>query len=80
MTNTIPFDDWLDEQGDDVRLVMCEGHPETFILVDTTDMSIYKYALSDIQDGVRDETREFLKKYLMKHMAKLGVETDKWIL
>lgn len=79
MTNAIPFDDWLDEQGDDVRLVMCEGHPETFILVDTTDMSVYKYVPSDIQDGVRDKTREFLKKYLMKHMAKLGVETDKWM-
>lgn len=43
MTNAIPFGDWLDEQGDDVRLAMCEGHPEMLVLVDTTNMAVYKY-------------------------------------
>lgn len=79
MANVIPFDDWLDEQGDDVRLAMCEGHPETLILVDTTNMNVYKYVPSEIQDGVREEMREFLKKHLMNHMEMLGLEVDKWI-
>ena len=62
MTNAIPFGDWLDEQGDDVRLAMCEGHPETLILVDTTNMGVYKYVPAGDQDGVREATSEFLRK------------------
>lgn len=56
MTKAIPFGDWLDEQGDDVRLAMCEGHPETLILVDTTNMGVYKYVVAESQDGVREVT------------------------
>lgn len=69
MTNAIPFSDWLDEQGDDVRLVMCEGHPETLILVDTTDMSVYKYVPAENQDGACETMREFL----IKRMPELGI-------
>ena len=69
MTNAIPFGDWLDEQGDDVRLAMCEGHPETLILVDTTNMSVYKYVPAENQDGAREATSRFL----MKRMRELGV-------
>lgn len=69
MTNAIPFGDWLDEQGDDVRLAMCEGHPETLILVDTTNMCVYKYVPADSQDGVREMTSEFL----WKRMHELGI-------
>lgn len=72
MTKAIPFGDWLDEQGDDVRLAMCEGHPETLILVDTTNMGVYKYVVAESQDGVREATSEFLRK----RMHELGSEVD----
>lgn len=64
MTNTIPFGDWLNEQGDDVRLAMCEGHPETLILVDTTDMAVYKYVPAKNQDDAGEVMRAFLKKHM----------------
>lgn len=70
MTDAIPFGDWLDEQGDDVRLAMCDGHPETLILVDTTTMCVYKYVAAKSQDGVREATEEFLRK----RMRELVVE------
>lgn len=69
MTKAIPFGDWIDEQGDDVRLAMCEGHPETIILVDTTNMSVYRYVAAENQDGARDATSEFLRK----RMHELGI-------
>ena len=72
MTNEIPFGEWLNEQGDDVRLAMCEGHPETLILVDTANMGVYKYVPAENQDGAREAMSEFLRK----HMAKLGIEAD----
>ena len=72
MSNAIPFGDWLDEQGDDVRLAMCDGHPETLILVDTTNMGVYKYVPAENQDGAREETREFL----IKRMHELGIGVD----
>lgn len=62
MTNAIPFGDWLNEQGDDIRLAICEGHPETLILVDTTNMCVYKYVPAGNQDGVREAVGEFLRK------------------
>lgn len=70
MTKAIPFVDWLDEQGDDVRLAMCEGHPETLILVDTTNMGVYKYVASESQDGIREAASEFLRK----RVHELGIE------
>ena len=72
MTNVIPFGDWLDEQGDDVRLAMCEGHPEALILVDTTNMGVYKYVAAESQDGAREATSEFLRK----RMRELGIEVE----
>lgn len=69
MTNAIPFGDWLDEQGDDVRLVMCDGHPETLILVDTTNMSVYRYVPAENQDSACETMREFL----IKRMPELGI-------
>lgn len=62
MTSAIPFGNWLGEQGDDVRLAMCEGHPETLILVDTTNMRVYKYVPAMNQDGARETMNEFLRK------------------
>ena len=62
MTNAIPFDDWINEQGDNVRLAMCDGHPETLILVDTTTMYVYKYVPAENQDDTREMIREFLSK------------------
>ncbi len=62
MTNAIPFDEWLNKQGDDVRVTMCDCHPETLILVDTTTMYIYKYVPAENQDGTREALREFLSK------------------
>lgn len=61
MTNAIPFEDWLKEQGDDVRLAMCEGHPETLILVDTTNMNVYKYVPAENQGSAREMMGEFLR-------------------
>lgn len=69
MTNAIPFGDWLDEQGDDVRLAMCEGHPETLILVDTTDMSVYKYVPAGDQDGAH----EAFGKLMRARAQELGI-------
>ena len=69
MTNTIPFSEWLDEQGNSVRLAMCEGHPETLVLVDTTTMCVYKYVPAESQDGVREATVEFLRR----RMQELGM-------
>ena len=70
MTNEIPFGDWLNEQGDDVRLAVCEGHPETLILVDTINMNVYKYVLAKNQDG-DCETMS-----LVKRLRELGVEVE----
>lgn len=61
MTNAIPFGDWLEEQGDDVRLAMCEGHPETLILVDKTDMSVYRYIIDKDMDGLSEAMDELLR-------------------
>ena len=61
MTNAIPFEDWIEKQGDDVRLAMCEGHPETLILVDTTNMGVYKYVPAENQDSAREMMGEFLR-------------------
>jgi hypothetical protein len=68
MTNAIPFGDWLDEQGDDVRLAMCEGHPETLILVDTTNMNVYKYVPAENQDA-----REMMDELLRTRVQNLGI-------
>lgn len=68
MTNAIPFGDWLDEQGDDVRLVMCEGHPETLILVDTTNMNVYKYVPAENQDA-----RETMEELMRTRVQELGI-------
>ena len=68
MTNAIPFGDWLKEQGDDVRLVMCEGHPETLILVDTTNMNVYKYVPAENQDA-----REMMGELLRARVQELGI-------
>lgn len=62
MTNAIPFDEWLNEQGDNVRIAMCDGHPETLIIVDMTTMHVYKYMLAENQDDTRNIIREFLSK------------------
>lgn len=72
MTDAIPLGEWLDEQGDDVRLVMCEGRPETLILVDTTDMAVYKYVPVGNQDGAREATSKFLRE----RMYELGMRVD----
>ena len=68
MTNAIPFGDWLEEQGDDVRLAMCEGHPETLILVDTTNMNVYKYVPAENQDA-----REMMDELLRTRTLDLGI-------
>lgn len=70
MTNAIPFDDWLKEQGDDVRLAMCEGHPEMLILVDTTNMGVYKYVPAKNQD----DAREAMSELMSARVIDLGIE------
>ena len=58
----IPFSDWLNKQGNNIQLDMCEGHPETLILVDMTNMHVYKYVPAENQNDTRDIMREFLSK------------------
>lgn len=70
MTNAILFEDWLKEQGDDVRLVMCEGHPETLILVDTINFAVYRYVPAVSQDGAREAMEELMRA----RVQELGIE------
>lgn len=69
MSSAVQLEDWLNEQGDDVRLAMCEGHPETLILVDTTDVRVYKYVPAESQYGACEMMGEFLRK----RMPELGI-------
>ena len=58
MSNAIPFEDWLDKQGDDVFLAMCDGHPSTLILVDKIELAVYRYNICKDKDGLNDAMRE----------------------
>ena len=72
MTNAIPFEDWLEEQGDDVRLVLCDGHPDTIILLDKTNLAVYRYTIDKDTDGLSEAMEE-----LMRVLAsELGIEVD----
>ncbi len=70
MTNAIPFGDWLDEQGDNVRLTLCDGHPETLILVDMTDMNVYRYVIDKDMDGLSEAMGELMRM----RVQDLGIE------
>ena len=76
MTNAVPFDEWLNGQGDDVRVTMCDGHPETLILVDTTTMYVYKYVPAENQDDARGMLREFLNKIGPSNAAREFVQHE----
>lgn len=76
MTNEIPFDEWLNEQGDNVRLAMCDGHPETLILVDMNTMSVYKYVPAENQDDAREKIHEFLSKLGPSNITREVVQHD----
>lgn len=69
MPNEIPFDEWLNEQGDDVRVAMCDCHPETLILVDTKTLYIYKY----VQAENHDDAADLLRKFIKNRMPELGI-------
>lgn len=72
MTNAIPFEDWIEKQGDDVRIAMCEGHPETLILVDTTDFAVYRYVIDRDMDGLSEAMEELMRARVIE----LGIEVD----
>ena len=61
MSNAIPFEDWLDKQGDDVFLAMCDGHPSTIILIDKTDFAVYRYTNDKAEN---DRLRELVEDML----------------
>ena len=61
MSDAMPFGEWLEGQGDDVRLAMCDGHPNVLILVDRTNLAVYRYVLATNQEGVSEELCELAR-------------------
>lgn len=61
MTNAIPFEDWLEEQGDDVRLVLCDGHPEAIVLMDKTNLAVYRYTIDKDMDWLSEAMEELAR-------------------
>lgn len=72
MTNAIPFEDWFEEQGDDVRLVLCDGHPEAIVLLDKTSLAVYRYVIDKDMDGLSEAT----EKLMRVRSSELGIEVD----
>lgn len=70
MSNAIPFEDWLEEQGDDVRLALCDGHPDALILVDRTDFAVYRYTIDRDIDGLDEAMGELMRV----RASELGIE------
>ena len=70
MSNAIPFEDWLEEQGYDVRLVLCDGHPDIIVLVDKTNLAVYRYTIDEDTDGVSEAMEERMRV----RASELGIE------
>ena len=52
MNNAIPFEDWLEEQGDNVFVAISDVHPDALILIDKTDLAVYRYTIDGDVDGL----------------------------
>lgn len=72
MTNEIPFENWIEEQGDDVRLVVCSGHPDVIVLVDKTNLAVYRYVIDRDMDGLSEAMEELMRARVIE----LGIGVD----
>lgn len=61
MTNEILFENWIEKQGDDVRLVVCNGHPDVLVLVDKTSFAVYRYVIDKDMDGLSEAMEELMR-------------------
>lgn len=72
MSEAIPFDEWFKAQGDDAQLAVCNGHPDTIILVDKTSLAVYRYVIDANQDGAHEALGELMRK----RVHELGIEIE----
>lgn len=72
MTNEILFENWIEKQGDDVRLVVCNGHPDVLVLVDKTSFAVYRYVIDKDMDGLSEAMEELMRVRVIE----LGIEVD----
>jgi hypothetical protein len=70
MSNAIPFGDWLHEQGDNVFVAVCDGHPDALILIDKTNLAVYRYTIDKDVDGLDEAMGELMRV----RASELGVE------
>lgn len=61
MSNATPFEDWLNEQGDNVFVAVSDGRPDAIILVDKTDFAVYKYTIDRDVDGLNETMNELMR-------------------
>lgn len=73
MTNEIPFEGWIKKQGDDVRLAVCNGHPDVLVLVDKTNLAVYRYVIDKDMDRL-SEAMEELMRVQASELGILGIE------
>lgn len=72
MTNEILFENWIEKQGDDVRLVVCNGHPDVLVLVDKTSFAVYRYVIDKDMDGLSEAMEELMRARVIE----LGIGVD----
>lgn len=70
MTNEILFENWIEKQGDDVRLVVCNGHPDVLVLVDKASFAVYRYVIDKDMDGLSEAMEELMRARVIG----LGIE------
>ena len=72
MSNAIPFGDWLREQGDSVFVAFGNGHPNVLILVDKTDLAVYRYTIDRDVGGLDEAMGELMRV----QASGRGIEVD----
>lgn len=72
MSKAIPFGDWLHEQGDNVFVAVCDEHPDALILIDKTNLAVYKYTIDRDVDGLGEVADELMRV----RASELGIEVE----
>lgn len=72
MTSEIPFENWIEKQGDDVRIAVCNGHPDVLVLVDKTNLAVYRYVIDKDMDGLSEAMEELMRARVIE----LGIGVD----
>ena len=72
MTNETPFENWIEKQGDDVRFTVCNGHPDVLVLVDKTNLAVYRYVIDKDMDGFSEAMEELMRARVIE----LGIGVD----